>query len=413
MKLRQVINRNIRLLWGGQLVSQSGDAITHMATIWLMLELTGSSTLTGLVAFAGTLPALVFGLMAGVFVDRFNRRHLMLTSDGARLLLVLFIPILYTTNQLTPFILATIVFLMATFSTLFNPARDAILPQLSPPQNLLQVNALMQSTGYFAYFAGLFGAGMIMGIMQLTHLFYVDAATFAFSLIMIWFMTVPRRTAKAVVPGEIAVSAQNWQELRKGLNYVRHEDRRVLWIVLITALNNFFIMGPAVVGIPLVVKTVWGGGGSDFAFVESTYGVGMLLATWLVYRFAHRYRKGVWLMLGMLYDGLTFIPIILVDKLGIDPLIATIVIIFIHSIGIPFIQVTRTTLIHSIVPNHMQGRVFAMINLAVIGMTSLSVAVTGMVAEIISPQIIFVIIGIGGALCGVVGLMNPAIREAD
>jgi len=88
-------------------------------------------------------------------------------------------------------------------------------------------------------------------------------------------------------------------------------------------------------------------------------------------------------------------------------------IIFIHSIGIPFIQVTRTTLIHSLVPNHMQGRVFAMVNLAVIGMTSLSVALTGIIAELISPQVIFLLIGIGGALCGVAGLLYSPIRQAD
>lgn len=407
------MNRNLRLLWAGQLVSQSGDAITHMATIWLMLELTGSSTMTGLVAFAGTLPALIFGLLAGVFVDRYSRRHLMLVSDGARLLLILLIPILFQAQQLTPLMLAIIVFVMATFSTLFNPSRDALLPQLTQPQNLLQVNALMQSTSYFAYFAGLFGAGVVMGVVGLTNLFYVDAMTFAVSLVMIWLMVIPRATFQGENPAETVVGSRNWQELKKGIHYVWAEDRRVLWIVLITALNNFFIMGPAVVGIPLVIKSVWNGTGADFAFVEGTYGIGMLLGTWLVYRFARRYRKGVWLMLGMLYDGLTFIPILFVDKLGIHPLHATIGIIFLHSIGIPFIQVTRTTLIHAIVPNHMQGRIFAMINLAVIGMTSLSVALTGIVAEFLAPQMIFLIIGIGGALCGLAGLMYRDIREAD
>lgn len=407
------MTRNLRLLWAGQLVSQSGDAITHMATIWLMLELTGSSTMTGLVAFAGTLPTLIFGLFAGVFVDRYSRRHLMLLSDGARLVLVLFIPVLFLWQQLTPFMLAAIVFSMATFSTLFNPSRDALLPQLTEPRNLLRVNALMQSTGYFAYFAGLFGAGAVMGLVGLTNLFYVDALTFAVSLVMVWLMVIPRAEHMDGIPADVVVGSRNWVELKKGIHYVWSEDRRVLWIVLITALNNFFIMGPAVVGIPLVIKSVWNGTGADFAFVEGTYGIGMLLGTWLVYRYARRYRKGVWLMLGMLYDGLSFIPILFVDKLGIHPLHATIGIIFLHSIGIPFIQVTRTTLIHAIVPNHMQGRIFAMINLAVIGMTSLSVAVTGIVAEFIAPQTIFLIIGIGGALCGVTGLMNRQIREAD
>ncbi|PJA53589.1 MAG: hypothetical protein CO167_07115 [Candidatus Marinimicrobia bacterium CG_4_9_14_3_um_filter_48_9] len=413
MILKELLNRNIRLLWAGQLVSQSGDAITHMATIWLMLQLTGSATMTGLVAFAGTFPALIFGLIAGVVVDRFNRRNLMLISDMVRFSLVLTIPLLFMSENLSPLILAILVFLMATFSTLFNPARDAILPQLTSRNQLFRVNTLMQSTSYFAYFAGLFGAGIILGWAGLINLFYLDAITFAFSFIMIWWMVIPKIPANPSTLPEIGLKNRSWQDLKIGLRYVWRDDRRILGIVLITALNNFFIMGPAVVGIPLVIKSAWGGGGSDFAFVESTYGIGMLLGAILVYWYAQRFGKGVWLMLGMIYDGLTFIPILVVDKLGVAPLYAMIGIIFIHSIGIPFIQVTRTTLIHSLVPNHMQGRVFAMVNLAVIGMTSLSVALTGIIAEMISPQVIFLLIGIGGALCGVAGLLYSPIRQAD
>lgn len=413
MSFTKILNRNLRLLWIGQLISQSGDAITHMATIWLMLELTGSSTMTGLVAFAGAFPALIFGLMAGVFVDRFNRRKLMLVSDMVRLGFVLTIPLIFISHHLSPLVLAIIVFLMATFSTLFNPARDAILPQLTTRDQLFRVNTLMQSTSYFAYFAGLFGAGMVLGWAGLINLFYLDAITFAFSFVMIWRIILPEISTRSATLPEIEIKNRSWQELKIGLRYIWVDDRRVLGIVLITAFNNFFIMGPAVVGIPLVIKSVWGGGGSDFAFVESTYGIGMLLGALLVYRFAKRFGKGVWLMLGMIYDGLTFIPILVVDKLGIPPLYAMIGIIFIHSVGIPFIQVTRTTLIHSLVPNQMQGRVFAMVNLAVIGMTSLSVALTGIIAEVISPQFIFLLIGLGGALCGVAGLLYLPIRQAD
>jgi DHA3 family macrolide efflux protein-like MFS transporter len=187
----------------------------------------------------------------------------------------------------------------------------------------------------------------------------------------------------------------------------------LFWIILITALNNFFIMGPAVVGTPLLIKAVWNGSGQDFAFIESSYGVGMLLATIVVYRFAAKYKKGTWLMLGLIYDGLSFIPLFWVGKVGIDPFWLSLIIIFVHSLGIPFIQVTRTSLVHSVVPGNMQGRVFSMINLAVVGMMSISVAVTGIVAEWISPGTIFLVIGIGAALSGFIGLAMPSIREAD
>lgn len=392
----------------GQLISQAGDSITHMAVIWLMLELTGSPSLTGFIAFAATVPALLFGLFSGVLADQYSRRQLMLISDGTRFLLILILPALYLLELLAPWNLALIVFLAASFGTLFNPARDAIIPELVPGSRLLKVNAIMQSTGYLAYFIGLFGAGLLLGAFGLVNLFFLDAGTFLVSFLMVFLIQYTRRDLV-----ERQYRNRHLSELKKGLNYVLHEDRRLFWIILITALNNLFIMGPAVVGIPLIIKEVWNGSGQDFAFVESTYGIGMLLATGLVYRFAGKYAKGTWLMLALMYDGLTYIPMFWVGQFPMDPFWMTVGIIFIHSLGIPFIQVTRTTLIHAIVPGNVQGRVFSMINIAVIGMMSISVALTGVLAEWLSPRTIFLVIGIGATLTGILGISMKSIRDAD
>ncbi|NQV14128.1 MFS transporter [bacterium] len=392
----------------GQLVSQAGDSITHMAVIWLMLDLTGSPSLTGFIAFAATVPALIFGLFAGVLADHYRRRNLMLISDIARFFLILLIPLLYIFNVLTPAWLAMIIFVAASFGTLFNPARDAIIPEIVNHQQLLKVNALLQSTGYMAYFVGLFGAGLLLNAMGVVNLFFLDAGTFMVSFIMIFLISYKRPDHR-----EINFESRHLTELKKGLRYVTKEDSRLFWIILITALNNLFIMGPAVVGTPLLIKEVWDGSGQDFAYIQSSYGIGMLIATVFVFRLADKYKKGTWLMLGLIYDGITFIPLFWVGRLDFDPFWLTLTIIFIHSLGIPFIQVTRTTLIHSIVPGKMQGRVFSMINLAVIGVMSISVALTGIAAEYISPRIIFLFIGIGASLSGILGISMKRIRTAD
>ena len=407
-KFSPLVNRNISFLWVGQLISQAGDSITHMAVIWLMLDITGSPSLTGFIAFAATAPALIFGLFSGVLADHYRRRTLMLISDLARFFLILLIPLFYSMDMLSPMLLALIVFAAASFGTLFNPARDAIIPELVHKSQLLKINALIQSTGYLAYFVGLFGAGMLLSTLGLVNLFILDSGTFLISFLMIMLISYQRGEQRATT-----YESRHLSELKKGLRYVIYEDRRLFWIILITALNNLFIMGPAVVATPLLIKEVWDGSGRDFAFIESSYGIGMLLATIFVYRYASKYKKGTWLMLALIYDGLTFIPLYWVGHLGIDPFWLTISIIFIHSLGIPFIQVTRTTLVHSIVPGHMQGRVFSMINLAVIGVMSISVALTGILAEWISPRTIFLIIGVGAAMSGLMGLSMKTIRDTD
>lgn len=379
-----------------------------MAVIWLMLDITGSPSFTGFIAFAATVPALLFGLFAGVLADHYRRRTLMLISDAARFLLILIVPILYINGLLSPYVLAGIVFVTASFGTLFNPSRDAIIPELVGPQHLLKVNTLMQSTGYLAYFVGLFGAGIVLNVVGISNLFFFDAATFLISFAMIFLISYPRPAVRSTT-----YENRHLSELKKGLDYVWKIDRRLFWIILITALNNLFIMGPAVVGLPLLIKEVWDGSGQEFAFIESTYGIGMLLSVFLVYRLSGRFTKGTWLMLALMYDGLTYIPLFLVGHLPVDPFWLTVGTIFVHSLGIPFIQVTRTTLIHSIVPGDIQGRVFSMINLGVVGFMSISVALTGIVAEWVSARTIFLVIGICATLTGIIGISIRSIRTAD
>ncbi len=306
-------------------------------------------------------------------------------------------------------ILAAIVFAMSAFSSLFNPARDTLVPLLVDRERYLRVNALMQSSGYLAFFLGLFGAGGLLGFVSITTLFWFDAATFAVSLISIWLMRVPEAEHAAADGRRAGVL----DDLCEGLRYVWREDRRLAWLVAITMANNLFIMGPSVVGMPILVREALSGGSREFAWLESTYGIGMLIGTVLVWRLAKVGRKGTQLMLGLAFDGLTYCPLFWVDHFGISPFAAAVTIIFIHSLGIPFIQVVRTSLIHSIVPSRLQGRVFSMIHFSVMGMTSISVAITGMVAEWLDMRTIFLIIGFGAGVCGLIGLARRDLREAD
>ena len=92
-------NSKIFYLWSAQLISSTGDAIYQIALIWLVLDITGSNTITGLVALGAYLPAMLFGLLAGVMADRYNRLRLMLISNFSQAITVIIIPILLTTQS--------------------------------------------------------------------------------------------------------------------------------------------------------------------------------------------------------------------------------------------------------------------------------------------------------------------------
>ncbi len=393
------IPKNILPIWLAQLISTSGDAIYQIALVWLVLDITGSNTITGLVVLAAHLPAMVFGLFAGVLADRYNRVNLMLISNLCQALTVIMIPLLISYGYTNAALIGLLAFIRSSFGTIFPPALNSHIPTMVKPQFLVRVNSLLATSAQLAYLIGPASAAILLNIISLKHLFTIDSATFVIALVL---LTTLRTNTTRQTGGE---SAPSWKQLKHGVAYVRKHVTIGL-IVLLTIINNLFIMGPAIVGMPILVKNALGGTASDFATVEASYAIGMLASSLLIYRFGDRFRKGRMLMLGMIVDGLTYCLLFLANSI---PMV--IVLIIIHALGIPMITVSRTAIIQRYVPNELQGRVFSMIHLAVVGLTGISSALVGIIAEILAIKTVFLLIGIGAALCGLYGLLYKSIRE--
>ena len=125
-----------------------------------------------------------------------------------------------------------------------------------------------------------------------------------------------------------------------------------------------------------------------------------------MYRFAKHFKSGFLLLLGMLWDGLTYALFFWVQSVPM----ALFIIIF-HGMGIPVITISRTNILQKYTSNIYHGRLFSMVHLAVSGMTAVSTALVGIIAEVISINIVFLLFGIGGALTGLVGFFNRDIQK--
>jgi hypothetical protein len=111
----------------------------------------------------------------------------------------------------------------------------------------------------------------------------------------------------------------------------------------------------------------------------------------------------------MIWDGLTFIPLYFIESLG-----AAVILVTIHAVAIPLLVVPRTSLIQDIVPANMTGRIFALLHLAVVGMSAISAGLSGLILEWINAPTLFLLIGIGGSLCGIAGwIFAKDLRMSD
>lgn len=406
---RILVNRNLALLWTGLTVSEAGDMVFRIGALWLVLEATGSEGKTGLVATATYLPVLLFGPLAGVAADRFDRRRLMAVADAGRAILVLAVPAMIWMDEVTAPRVAAIAFGLTCFSIFFVPARDAMLPALVPASGLAHANGLVQTSWQLAMLLGPGLAALLVESVGIVHLFTADSLTFGISLACV---LVLRPVAEAADPGSFRPppGERGWRaslrDLREGFGEAWGTPflRGLLWV---TAVDNLFIMGPAIVGTPVFVRKVLGLGVAEFALVEACFAAGAVAGVPLVAWLARRFPKGRILCVGIVLDGLTYLPL-----LWIRTLPAMLVTIAVHAAVIPMITVPRTTLVQERVPPRLRGRIFALVSFTVIGLTALSSAVAGLVLEAIGADVLFGTIALLAAGTGALAWGMRALRDA-
>jgi len=386
-------------LAAAQFLSQFGDSVFQIAFIWLLLELTGSKTATGLAATVSYLPALVFGIVAGFLVDRWNRSRVLAGTDAARALLLAGGGLLYLTGMLTAPVLTAIAFGCATAAVLFNPARDSLVPELVPPGWLVQANAWIQGSQYGAFLVGPLVVGVMVKTIGIGGIFPGGVLLYAGSLLFLIGIGRRRPSAPAT-PGRPGAL----EDFRQGIAAIA-ADRALLLFLAFTALDNILIMGPALIGNAVLVRETLGGDAAMYAMVEATYGLGWGAGSLLIGRFASKLPLGKLLLIGITLDGLTYVPLFWCRSFPY-----LLVVSLIHSMAIPLITVPRSAILQRLVPSSRLGRVFALLNVVVVGMTAISSGLTGMVLERIDAPTLFGIIGVLAGLTGIAGFASRRLR---
>ncbi len=387
----------IAFLWIAQFFSQFGDSIFQLAFIWLILDLTGSKSLTGLAATISYLPPLVLGIGAGLLVDRWNRRLLMIGADAARAALLALAALIYVAGGLTPPILIAIAFGVATAAVLFSPARDAMLPELVPSEELNRANAFVQLSQQGAFFAGPMVAGWLIKRFGVASAFPTGAVFFGGSLVALLFLRGAGTRHRA---GREQVGLA--QDFRSGIAAIA-SNRTLVLLLTLTALDNLFIMGPAIVGTAVMVRDTLHADASAYAMVEATYGVSMIVGSLTLGRLGARVGYGRLLLIGIALDGVTYIPLLWCRSLPF-----LIAVSFVHALAIPMILIPRTTIVQSMIPPELRGRVFALVNVVVLGTTAVSSGLAGLALDRVTAPALF---GWIGCLAGATGLVGFASRR--
>ncbi len=356
----------------------------------ISIEIHNASLKAGIVSFVETLPFLTISLLAGILVDRYNKKYLLIISVFFSGLFLLIIPIFSSMGKLNWIVIAITGFLVSSFATLYPPSRDALIPLLvNNKEKLFYYNAIVQSSYQFALFVGGLLPPVILYIKNdLIFLIFLNAIL----LMLITILIYPIKYTESFSKNKNSL----FDDLISFIN-ILSKERSILNLTILTALDNFFIMGLTNIGASLYIKNYLGLSAREFALFNATLSLGWFISAILLSRNKIKLSEAKLLRLGIFLDGFTYIPFFFIKDFQF-----ALIFIFIHGLVIPLITISRTTLIQKYVSEEFRGKVFSLIYIAVIGFMSLSGLFMGFLGEFLNPNYLFLIGGIGGCLVGII-----------
>ncbi|GCE49693.1 putative MFS family arabinose efflux permease [Thermosporothrix hazakensis] len=288
-------NKDFLLLFGGQVVSTMGTTLSQFATILLMLALTNSASAAGIVETLTLLPYLLFSLPVGAFVDRWNRKLVMIVADLVRWFVLGLVPLLYVTGTLEVVHLYIVVFVAAAAGVFFSLAQISALPRLVDSAHLARAYSLSEMTENGVPLLGknlgsllirLAGTPVVGAMLA----FLFDSISYLLSALSLGCIKRPFHSKVEVRPLRSV-----WRDMLEGLRFL-FTERILLALALLTMLINFLLVSSDLAVIVLSERdlhldVLWLG------LIVSANGIGVVLGGWAAPWFQRRYRTG-WLLVG-------------------------------------------------------------------------------------------------------------------
>ena len=380
MGVRDVLRiPSYRNLFAGQAISDIGDGITLLLLLLVINELTGSTAALALMAIAEAVPHFTVGLVAGVYVDRWNRRTVMLAADLLRAGIVLsfafaasagIVPLLYV-----------LAFAQSSVSTFFRPARGALLPRIVPAAGLPAANSLAQASQVIGSVIGAGIAGLIFGTFGSGVAgFAIDAATFLVSFVFI--SRIAAEAGRIASDGEHGERKDVLRSMREGIGIVR--GSRALSGSLIAAATSMLGLGAVnVLFVPLIVNDLnvdatW------MAGIELAQTAGMILAAGAVAFLVRRLAPTTIITLGLAGIGAC-----IGLMAGVSAVWQVILLLFVVGWMVTPLQAMLQTIVQTTATDATRGRVVSLLQASLSTASVASMAIGGVLGDVIGIRSVY------------------------
>jgi CRP-like cAMP-binding protein/Na+/melibiose symporter-like transporter len=389
-------NRAFTLLWSAQLISVAGSALSSLAAAILVYRMTGSALSVGLVLIAAAVPGLLVGLVAGVFVDRFDRKRVMIAADLVRAALIGAIPLLLPFGVVWLYVM---VVLASAAGQFFDPAHSSVLPEVASDEELAAANSLMAISSSGSWAIGFAAAGLIASQASIDWAFYLDALSFLISAACVLRVRVASHEA-----ADATNVATVLRDLREGAHVlVTSPILRSLFLAFVPVFLCFGLTNSLL--LPFALRALHATE-LQYSLLEGICSVGFVAGSLLMARLADRLHEGQWIALSLLGIGLTFGAFALSSALPL----AMPVLLISGVLNAPS-AIGRQLVIQRNTPAKARGRVFSAFFVTRDVMVSIGMAAAGL-ADLVDVRVLFLAGAAVLFLTGALVLVLPGLRQS-
>jgi len=394
-------HRNYRLWFVGQCVSLMGTWMQSVAQGWLVYQLTGSEFALGTISFVGTLPTLFLMLPGGAIVDRIPKRGLLLVTQSVMMLLAFIMAALSATGVLRVWHIAVLAACLGITQSFDAPARQTLAVEMvDDRRDLMNAIALNSTIFNLARIVGPAIGGVVLATAGPTWCFGLNGLSFLAVLVAIWRMRLP---AKQLGDEHRSLRTQ----VAEGLRYVR-EHSTVRTMIALTGFASLFGMAYVTL-LPAFAVDVLRVNATGLGALQAAIGVGALIGSLTVASLGRFRRKGLMLSVGSLVFPVALLGFSFSRYLPLSML-------FLSLAGWAIVaqNATNNTLIQTICPDELRGRVMAVFSLMIFGTTPFGALQAGSIAQALGPTA-GVALGAGLVLlfAVIVQLAVPALRRQE
>jgi len=397
----QATFRRYLFFWSGQLASLLGSSIAQFVIIWWITLETESALYLSLASFLGFTPMVILAPFAGVLVDRWSRKTLILVMDFLQALAALALVLLFWQGIAFIWYVLALLTLRGVFQAFHAPAVSAIIPLMVPKERLSRINGLNYLCTGVITLLGPVVAALLLGFWQIHQILWIDVATFVLALIPLVMIAIPS------VRRELEKTSFK-EDFLEGFNFIKNARGLLPLLILATALN--FLLTPLSTLLPYYVAFDHLGNAPDLALVLA-FLQGGILAGGVLMTVTAGFKKKILAAAASIY--VIFIGYILVALTPTGLFWFMAMAMLIMASCIPIANVSTTTMFQTVVPMKMQGRANAVVMAVASAATPLGMIVSGPVVEFTQTANLFLGCAIAGLLVLTVAWFLTDIKHVE